>query len=106
MTDKKILVRAYELLKASQEADMGVSTDQMVKETIHFIEEEWQKEDEIEAKLDKIERKERGQKVKDQELVDQYNRNREVKDHIIDVAEIERHRGLVIGEDGTVKELI
>ena len=43
-----------------------------------FIEEEWQKEDEIESTLDKIERKERGQK---------------------------RHRGLVIGEDGTVKSL-
>ena len=52
-----------------------------------FIEQEWQKRD-------------------DQELVDQYNRNREPKDHAIDVAEVERHRGLVIGEDGTVKKIL
>ena len=87
MTDKKILEIVHEHLKASQETDMGVETDQIVKEQIHFIEQEWQKADE-------------------QELVDQYNRNRKPEDYIVDVAEIERHRGLVIGEDGTVKELI
>jgi len=51
-----------------------------------FIEQEWQKADE-------------------QELVGQYNRNREFEDHVVDVTEIERHRGLIIGEDGTVKSL-
>ena len=114
MTDKEILDVVHEVLKTSQEADMGVETDQIVKEQIHFIEQEWQKRDE-------------------QELVDQYNRNRKPEDQIKDVSqiappaswekedwrysyppvdpctsdikEIERHRGLEIGEDGTVTDL-
>ena len=86
MKDKEILGVVYEILKASQEADVGVDTDQIVKEQIHFIEQEWQKEDE-------------------QELVDQYNRNREVKDHI-GVKGKDPHRGLEIAEDGTVTKLL
>ena len=34
-----------------------------------------------------------------------YNRNRPVEERALDVQEIERHRGLEIGADGTVKEL-
>ena len=92
MTDKQILAEVYRML--CQHKEHSVRT---------FIEEEWQKADE-------------------QELVDQYNRNRESKDNAIDgadlvakisggtlektdVAETERHRGLIIGEDGTVKSL-
>tara|TARA_R100000008_G_scaffold86553_1_gene80138 strand:- start:1991 stop:2209 length:219 start_codon:yes stop_codon:yes gene_type:complete len=56
------------------------------QEMIDFIQTEWQKRDE-------------------KELVDQYNRNRKPEDYIMDVTEIERHRGLVIGPDGTVEEV-
>ena len=49
MTDKEILDIVYGVLKASQEADMGVDTDQIVKEQVHFIEQEWQKRDEAKA---------------------------------------------------------
>ena len=79
MTDKKILEEVYSKL------EFAVGGDAVAIR--RFIEQEWQKAD-------------------DQELVGQYNRNREAKDHAIDVAGIERHRGLVLGEDGTVKELI
>jgi hypothetical protein len=75
MTDKEILAEVYRML--CQHKEHSIRT---------FIEGEWQKADE-------------------QELVDQYNRNRKAEDHIIDVTEIERHRGLIIGEDGTVKSL-
>ena len=51
-----------------------------------FIEREWQKAD-------------------DQEIVIQQNRNRNPEDYIMDVSEMERHRGLVIGGDGTVEGL-
>ena len=81
MNDKEILEEVYRRLGG---------TGSLGEKVRSFIEEEWQKEDEIEAKLDKIERKERGQKAKDQELVNQYNRNREVKDHVSTVDEIRR----------------
>ena len=105
MNDKEILAEVYKMC-CNPFKRCGYSGNLPMSDVKSFIEQEWQKEDEIEVKLDKVERKERGQKAKDQELVDQYNRNREVKDHIVDVAEINRHRGLVIGEDGAVKELI
>ena len=43
MTDKEILDVVYEVLKASQEDDMGVDTDQIVKEQISFIKKERQR---------------------------------------------------------------
>ena len=105
MTDKEILDHVY--------GELCEGRDHRIhQEVIEFIEQDWQKRDE-------------------QELVDQYNRNREVKDHIstthlshaekkeaweslredkkpkemLDVTEIERHRGLEIGPDGTVTSL-
>lgn len=82
MTDSEILDKVYRMLV---EKECGFSGE--MREVKSFIEQEWQKAD-------------------DKELVAQYNRNRKPQDYIVDVAEIERHRGLVIGEDGTVKELI
>ena len=41
----------------------------------------------------------------DEWIIDQYNRNRKPEDYIMDVSEIERHRGLEIGPDGTVISL-
>jgi len=55
--------------------ECGFSSE--VREIQSFIEQEWQKQD------------------------DKYNH----PFHQLDVQEIERHRGLEIGEDGTVKEL-
>ena len=52
----------------------------------NFIDQEWQREDE-------------------RVTLAMYNRNRKPEDWIMDVSEMERHRGLEIGEDGTVKEL-
>jgi hypothetical protein len=110
MTNKEILDIVYETLKASQEAGMGVDTDQIVKEQIHFIQQEWQRADEGERT-----------KWEDHPLTkwdegQTYNMNEQ------DVNENsagggahgyfsqqwynkkdERHRGLEIGEDGTVK---
>ena len=90
MTDKEILEKVYQRLQ-DVEANWGKMTMDRMFDRWHdlkdLIEQEWQRRDE-------------------QELVDQYNRNRKPEDYIVDVAEIERHRGLVIGEDGTVKELI
>jgi len=101
MTDKEILAEVYKMCcNPFERCDVK-----------SFIEEEWQRQDE-------------------QELVDQYNRNRKPEDWVKDVKdispppswvkdewyhsyppvdpctndikEIERHRGLEIGEDGTV----
>ena len=113
MTDKEILEKVYQMVSNGYVADIQ-------DDVKSFIEQEWQRQD-------------------DQELVDQYNRNRETKDHItdvseisdqystiglkkpktykmpdgysvdqggaVDVREIERHRGLEIGPDGTVISL-
>ena len=83
MSDKEILDEIYRRLCNMLEATDGNGTGRALKS---FIEQEWQRRDE-------------------QEMVDQYNRNRSPKDWIVDVREMERHRGLEIGEDGTVKEL-
>jgi|TARA_B110001454_G_C12566467_1_gene369994 hypothetical protein len=80
MTDKEILYKVYNRLQEGKDLIGGYAV------LADFIEQEWQKADE-------------------QELVGQYNRNREFEDHVVDVTEIERHRGLIIGEDGTVKSL-
>ena len=81
MTDKEILDKVYQMLV---EKECGFSSE--IREVQSFIEQEWQKRDE-------------------KEMVNQYNRNRSPKDWIVDVREMERHRGLEIGEDGTVKDL-
>tara|TARA_B100000676_G_C17299053_1_gene446258 strand:+ start:165 stop:413 length:249 start_codon:yes stop_codon:yes gene_type:complete len=81
MTDREILDEVYNRLK-----DRNRSPEQKMFSTVSFIEQEWQKED------DKVN-------------LAMYNRNRPVEERALDVQEIERHRGLEIGEDGTVKEL-
>ena len=87
MTDKEILEEVYaKLLKERENYRSQVQGWLVGDPIISFIEQEWQKRDE-------------------QELVDQYNRNRKPEDYIMDVTEMERHRGLEIGEDGTVKDL-
>ena len=76
MTDKEILDEVYRMCcNPFERCDVK-----------SFIEQEWQRED-------------------DRVQLAMYNRNRPVEEHALDVQEIERHRGLEIGEDGTVKEL-
>ena len=87
MTDKEILSEVYaRLLKERENYRSQIQGWLVGDPIISFIEQEWQKQDE-------------------QGLVDQYNRNRKPEDYIMDVTEIERHRGLVIGPDGTVEEV-
>ena len=78
MTDKQILDEVYKLVTQPYKVDQ--------KTVRNFIEQEWQKAD-------------------DEEQLNMYNRNRPVEEHLLDVKEIERHRGLVIGPDGTVEDL-
>ena len=88
MTDKEILDVVHQMLLQERQKYRDQIQGWLEGDPIiDFIEEQWQRQD-------------------DQELVAQYNRNRKAEDHIVDVAEIERHRGLVIGEDGTVKEIL
>ena len=82
MTDREILDEVYNRLCNMLEANNN-TTGRALKS---FIEQEWQRED------DKVQ-------------LAMYNRNRSVEERALDVQEIERHRGLEIGEDGTVKEL-
>ena len=93
MSDKEILDEVYSKLNSWKDETAGAAEGNnkriihdKVKGITDFIEQEWQKRDE-------------------QEMVSQYNRNRNPKDWIVDVREMERHRGLEIGEDGTVKDL-
>jgi hypothetical protein len=85
MTDREILQEVYRRLKESDDPH-GYKTNPLKDGITSFIEREWQREDE---------------KV----TLAMYNRNKKPEDWIMDVSEIERHRGLEIGEDGTVKDL-
>ena len=57
MVDKEILEKVYERLR-----DRHHSPEQKMFWSVDFIEQEWQRRDETEAKLDEIEMKERGGK--------------------------------------------
>ncbi len=94
MSDKEILDEVYRRIVAiARNGDANVPSQVRFKEFRDFIEAEWQRVDEIEAKLDKIEAKEYGKKNKKND-----------NSFFMDVGEMERHRGLEIGEDGTVKK--
>ena len=83
MSDREILEKVYHKLTTQQWTDM--TTDRAFDrwhDIIDLIEREWQRNDEL----------------LEQEVKDAYANS-------VDVSDIERHRGLVIGEDGTVKEL-
>ena len=93
MNDTKILEEVYEKLESCAKSDV-TSNEWNIR---RFIELEWQKRDE-------------------EEMRKEYNRNRPVEEHIhypetipsfskrwyTDVRDMERHRGLEIGPDGTV----
>lgn len=85
MTNKQILEQVYvDLLQwrketgGRSEGNNATVIHERLKEVINFIEQEWQKAD-------------------DMELMKQ-------EKWFSDVREMERYRGLEIGEDGTVKE--
>ena len=63
MNDEKILEEVYRrIVTIATNGDANVPSQVRFKEFRDFIETEWQREDEIEAKLNKIERKESGKK--------------------------------------------
>ena len=80
MNDKQVLDRVYRMLIEKKYEGNGA-----IREIQTFIEQEWRRADE-------------------QELVDQYNRNRKPKDQIIDVSEIERRDGLELDNNGIIQE--
>jgi hypothetical protein len=100
MNDKQVLDEVYNRLCFIDDNFKGMDNSPEIHSVRSFIEQEWQKRDE-------------------QELREQYNHNRPVEEHIhypenvpsfskswyMDSKEMERHRGLEIGEDGTVKSL-
>ena len=104
MNDKEILEEVYRrVVSIAKNGDANVPSQVRFKEFKEFIEREWQREDEIEVKLDKIEKKERGKKnEKDDHPLTKWD---EGQQYFIDAGEMERHRGLEIGKDGTVKGL-
>ena len=77
MTEKEILEEVYARLKEKTDNGFEVHT---FKSITGFIEREWQKQGEMEDTTFS-------------------------KKWYTDVRDMERHRGLEIGEDGTVKEL-
>ena len=58
MSDKEILAEVYRRLMDERQKYRTALPSPLIS----FIETEWQREDEIEAKLNKIEKKERGKK--------------------------------------------
>ena len=61
MNDEQILEEVYRrVVVIARNGDGNVPSQVRFKEFRDFIESEWQREDEIEIKLNKIERKERG----------------------------------------------
>jgi len=91
MTDKEILDKVYERLK-----DRYHSPEQKMFSTIDFIQQEWQRRDEEEMGDHPLTKSDEGQ---------MYNVDGHGDIHSTDVKEIERHRGLEIGSDGTVINL-
>ena len=104
MSDKQILDEVYKRLLAERKKYKSQVQGWLFGDPlISFIETEWQRADEIEAKLDKIEAKEHGKKnEKNDHPLTKWD---EGQQYFMDVGEMERHRGLEIGEDGTVKSL-
>ena len=87
MTDREILSTVHRWMNQSIQRDEDEPTQaRRLNDCRNFIDQEWQREDE-------------------RVTLAMYNRNRKPEDWIMDVSEMERHRGLEIGEDGTVKEL-
>jgi len=90
MTDKQILDEVYERLLAERKNYKSQVQGWLFGDPlISFIETEWQRADEIESK-------------KDDHPLTKWD---EGQQYFMDVGEMERHRGLEIGEDGTVKSL-
>ena len=94
MTDKEILEEVYRrVVTIATNGDANVPSQVRFKEFRGFIESEWQKRDELEHwREDMFNLADDGQ---------MYNAD----PCTTDVKEIERHRGLEIGGDGTVREL-
>ena len=102
MTDKEILEEVYRRLNGPD--PHGWKTNPLKDGVTSFIEQEWQKRDELEAwRTEMFTKNDDGQMYKlSEEDVGLYL---EEAKHSLDAKDIERHVGLEIGEDGTVKEI-
>lgn len=90
MTDKEILATVYRWIQQANSRDENPDhTRQRLKDFQSFIEQEWQKQDEL---------------LK-QEQEDAYAGTTFSKHWYTDARDMERHRGLEIGTDGTVTEV-
>ena len=94
MTDREILEEDYHM--AVQDKRIG-APDRFCNKVVSFIEQEWMKHD------DKYNHPFH-HPVRAERTAHLHNKKYNPKDWIIDAREMERHRGLEIGEDGTVKE--
>ena len=103
MTDKEILDEVYSKLNSWKDETRGASEGNgrriihdRVNSVTAFIEEEWQKQDEEEKDRPDLEQ------ITEPDVSPCL---RPTSTWCIDAREMERHRELEIGEDGTVKEL-
>jgi len=88
MTDTEILNEVYRRLKGDD--PHGYKTNPLKDGVASFIEREWQRHDD---------------ETMEQEAKDLYADTKFSKHWYTDVRDMERHRGLEIGPDGTVKKL-
>ena len=95
MTDKEILATVYRWMNQSTQRDEdNTFKAQRMIDCKDFIEQEWQRQDDERPKADA-------------KSLGQFSDSWYGKDPCTnDIKEIERHRGLEIGEDGTVKEIL
>jgi hypothetical protein len=90
MKDDMILATAYRLMSQSiDRAEDDKTMAQTLRNCKDYIETEWQKEDDLEDWRSQL-----------------FAKNDDGQQYIMDARDMERHRGLEIGPDGTVKEIL
>lgn len=121
MTDKEILDEVYRRLVWITDNWRHMNMDRMfdkVHDMKDFTEQEWQKEDEEELRKQYNRNRPVEEHIHYPESVPSFSKQWYKEDYpngpitdgdkklkeMLDVAEIERHRGLEIGPDGTVKD--
>ncbi|MAH46837.1 hypothetical protein CMI37_13490 [Candidatus Pacearchaeota archaeon] len=97
MTDKEILDEVYRRLKGDD--PHGYKTNPLKDGVRSFIEREWQKRDEASVWAEEKDKPDLEQIAEPDAST---SNGRPVKTWCIDAREMERHRGLEIGPDGTV----
>ena len=97
MTDKQILEEVYRRLKESDDPH-GWKTNPLKDGVTSFIEQEWQKQDEAQSKLQRWQ-------IEAKSGHNDGWTQKHYQDKIDERADSDPHRGLDISEDGTVTKL-